>query len=180
MPSVDVVVVLRVLLVALLVFVPMISEARRAARHERLWQLRGGVEPADDVYAVMRLVYPGAFLAMIAEGLADPRGWSLSMFLVGLVVFVVGKWLKWWAIETLGPFWTFRVVVMPGTTSVSHGPYRYIRHPNYIGVVGELVGVACMMHANATGPVGVLLFSALMLRRIGVEERARDAILRRS
>ena len=54
---------------------------------------------------------------------------------------MAAKALKWWAILTLGRFWTFRVIVVPGATLVAGGPYRWLRHPNYVGVIGELVGV---------------------------------------
>ena len=52
------------------------------------------------------------------------------------------------------------------------GPYRFVRHPNYLAVAGELVGVALMAGAIVTGPIAVLGFTALMLARIRVEERA--------
>src|SRR6185503_10224668 len=55
-------------LVAALVYVPMLVEARRASRNERAQRARGGIEPPGDVYRLMRLVYPGAFLLMLAEG----------------------------------------------------------------------------------------------------------------
>jgi methyltransferase len=95
------------------------------------------------------------------------------------VVFVAGKLLKWWAILSLGEQWTFRVLVVPGSTPVASGPYRFMRHPNYVGVVGELVGAVIMTGARVTGLAGTALFIALMLRRAAVEQRARDAILRR-
>ena len=62
-------------LIAAIVFLPMLVEARRAAANERAQRARGGIEPAGDVYKMMQVAYPGAFLAMIAEGAcgADPR-----------------------------------------------------------------------------------------------------------
>ena len=63
------------------------------------------------------------------------------MLVSGLVVFVVAKALKLWAIRSLGERWTFRVFVLPGSRLVTDGPYRWVRHPNYIAVVGELVGL---------------------------------------
>ena len=56
------------LAVLIVVFLPMAVEATRAASHERSQRARGGVEPPDDVYKMMRVAYPAAFLAMIAEG----------------------------------------------------------------------------------------------------------------
>ena len=157
----------------------MIVEARRAATNERAQRSRGGIEPSDDVYQLMQIAYPGIFIAMLVEGAV--RGVVLTgpWFAVGLAIFAAAKILKWWAISELGPLWTFRVIVVPGSRSVVTGPYRIMRHPNYVAVVGEVVGVALMMRAVITGPIALLVFGALLVRRITVENRVRDAILRR-
>jgi methyltransferase len=162
---------------ALLVLIPMLVEAARAARNERLQFARGGIEPGGDVFPIMRIVYPGVFLAMIVEGWlrGAPRGGWLA---AGLISFAVAKALKWWAILALGSFWTFRVVIVPGAALVCRGPYRFLRHPNYIAVVLELIGAAAMTGAVVSGPLSVVLFSALLRRRIAVENRALDAASR--
>ena len=149
----------------------MAVKATRAASHERTQRARGGVEPPDDVYKMMRIAYPAAFLAMIAEGLV--RGTPSTLTLTaGIVLFAAAKALKWWAILTLGPFWTFRIIVVPDAPLVTSGPYRYLRHPNYVAVVGELIGVALMAGAPLAGILGTVGFGFLMLKRIAVEERA--------
>jgi methyltransferase len=108
---------------------------------------------------------------MIAEGAW--RGLSLDgLVRAGLTVFALAKVLKYWAIAALGPRWTFRVLVPPGAPLVARGPYRWLRHPNYVAVVGELLGVAMAMDAGVTGPIAVAGFGALMLRRIRIEDRA--------
>ena len=56
------------------------------------------------------------------------------------MVFAGAKALKWWAIDTLGGAWTFRVIVVPDAPLVARGPYRWLRHPNYVGVLGEFIG----------------------------------------
>ena len=155
----------------LVVFCALAIEALRASRNEQAQLARGGVEPAGDVYKLMRLVYPLAFAAMIAEGAArgvPPR----RAIAAGAVVFTAAKALKWWAIATLGPFWTFRVIVIPGTALVARGPYRFLRHPNYAGVLGELVGVALLAGAPLSGAASLVVFGILLMRRIAVEERA--------
>jgi methyltransferase len=157
--------------VALLVFVPMGIEAIRASRNERRQLARGGVEAPDDVHGVMSIAYPGSFLAMLIEGAF--RGTPpLPVFAVGLIVFASAKLVKWAAIVALGRSWTFRVIVVPGDSLVAVGPYRYLRHPNYVGVVGEFVGTALMTGAMLTGPVALLGFGILLWKRIAVEERA--------
>jgi methyltransferase len=154
-----------------LAFLPMLLEARRSSRNEQALRAMGAHEPDDDVYGWMQVVYPACFLAMIAESwlrAAVPDG----MFVAGVVVFMFAKALKYWAIGTLGWRWTFRVLVPPGSTLVLAGPYRFLRHPNYLAVAGELGGMALMAHAAITGPLAVAVFGFLMLLRIRVEERA--------
>ena len=165
-----------ILILAFVIVGFMAIEARRAAANERAQRSRGGIEARDDasVYAAMRVAYPGAFLAMLIEGAAR-GGPERDVFVMGAAIYVAAKALKWWAILELGRFWTFRVIVVPGTRPIRSGPYRYMRHPNYVGVFGELVGTALMTGALITGPIATLFFTTLMLRRSVVEHRALDA-----
>ena len=156
---------------AALTFGAMLVEARRASRNERAQRARGGVEPAGDVYKTMRVVYPGAFLAMFAEGAARGAP-AAAVLVVGAGVFAAAKILKWWAIVSLGPAWTFRVIVVPGAPLIVRGPYRWLRHPNYVAVMGELTGVAAVAGAPVSGFVAAVVFGALLIKRIAVEERA--------
>jgi methyltransferase len=96
----------------------------------------------------------------------------LPFVLIGVLVFAVAKLFKVWAIMTLGERWTYRVLVLPRTPLVTAGPYRFVRHPNYVGVVGELVGMALITGARVTGPIGIVFFSWLLIRRIRAEDRA--------
>jgi methyltransferase len=158
-----------------LVFLPMLAETWLAARNEREQRARGGIEPPGDVYRVMRIVYPAAFVAMIAEGAWDS---THAWWAAGLALFAAAKTLKWWAVGTLGQAWTFRVIVRAAVPLVDSGPYRFLRHPNYVAVAGELVGVALMSGARIFGPLMTLLFCGLMLKRIAVEDRALELVRR--
>ena len=152
-------------------FVPMLLEARRSTANYRALVAAGAIEPADDVFVAMQLAYPGSFLAMLAEGWL--RGLpSRSLVLAGACVFVAAKGIKYWAISTLGSRWTFRVVVPPRSTLVADGPYRFLRHPNYIGVIGELIGYGLLAHAPLTGTIATVVFAGILVARIRVEERA--------
>jgi methyltransferase len=94
------------------------------------------------------------------------------VLVAGIAVFDIAKVVKFWAIATLGERWTYKVLVLPGVPLVTGGPYRFVRHPNYVGVVGELVGMALITGARLTGPLGLAFFSWLLLRRIQAEDRA--------
>ena len=156
----------------LFVIVPfLLVETLRSVRNERGLRQRGAIEPADDVYPLMSAVYPTSFVAMALEG-AWRGGPQPPWLLVGLAIFTVSKLLKFYVIAVLGERWTFRVLVPPGAPLVARGPYQFIRHPNYIAVMGELLGVACFMPAPITGTVAVLAFALILWKRIAVEERA--------
>jgi methyltransferase len=163
----------------------LLAEARLSSRNEVELRRQGAVERAGDVYAAMAVAYPLSFLAMGMEGalranvelrsspfeVPGALGLWPGVFLAGALLFVVSKALKYWAIGSLGPRWTFRVLVLPGVPLVGSGPYRYVAHPNYVAVVGELLGTAMMMKAEVTGPIAMMLFGTLLAVRIRFETR---------
>lgn len=153
------------------VLLMMGGEALLSAFNERQLRARGAVEPSDDVMATMRWAYPGAFVLMAIEGAW--RGPAPAAVLVGgLVVFGVAKALKLWAVTSLGPRWSYRVLVVPGAPLVQSGPYRFMSHPNYLSVVGEMAGVAATVWAPISGMLAIVGFGWLMTQRIRIEDRA--------
>ena len=125
----------------------------------------------------MQVAYPLAFVLMGIEG-ALRASVSPRLVLLGLLVFGLAKAIKFWAIASLGSRWSFRVLVLPGAPLVTGGPYQWLRHPNYIGVMGELAGVAISLSAVVTGVISLAAFGWILRQRIAVEERAlgmRDA-----
>jgi methyltransferase len=163
----------------------MLAELRVSRANERALRAAGAIEPPGDMYVAMAVLYPAAFLVMGAEGLwraastdlgaIGGRGpsWAAS----GVLLFVASKALKYWAVHALGPRWSFKVLIEPGRPLVRSGPYRYVSHPNYIGVVGELVGTAMMVGARLSGPIMLALFGVVLWARIRFEERALSAAL---
>jgi methyltransferase len=149
----------------------MLGELVISRRNERILLARGATAPPDPVYRTMQWAYPGAFIAMAIEG-ATAGIPPASVLWMGAIVFAAAKALKFWAIATLGVRWTYRVFVLPGAPLITSGPYRWVRHPNYVGVVGELLGMALLTGARVSGPVMIVFFSWLLRRRIQAEERA--------
>jgi methyltransferase len=153
-----------------IVLLAMLGELWLSRSNERRLRAQGAIEPPDPVYGTMRWAYPGVFVAMGIEGaLAGPAPGLTT--LAGAGVLALAKSLKYWAIATLGPRWTYRVLMLPGVPLVSDGPYRLMRHPNYVAVIGELAGMALLVEARVSGPAGMLIFAALLYRRIQAEER---------
>ncbi len=155
----------------LAVLLTMALEGLLSAHNERVLRARGAVEPGDDVIRWMRLAYPLGFVAIGIAGVTNPT-LDRDRVLWGFALLAAAKALKFWAVATLGPRWSYRVLVLPGEPLVSGGPYRYVRHPNYLAVLGEYAGIAVIVWAPLTGAVVMAVFGWLMWRRIRVEERA--------
>lgn len=152
----------------------LLAETRVSRLHEQLLLKSGANRPAGDPYMALALLYPAAFLAMVIEGVwrastIVSAGTGPNWFVSGVLMFVASKALKYWAIRSLGHRWTFKVFVLPGEPLVTTGPYRYLEHPNYVAVVGELVGAAMMCGAPVAGFLGVLGFGAALWKRIRFE-----------
>src|SRR5262245_29835132 len=116
-------------------------ERRVALANERRILAAGGTEVAPAVFSWMVPVYALHFPAAAWEHLALRRTPPLAWVVAMLAVFAASKWLKWAAVRALGEAWTMRVVV-PATPRIAvSGPYRFLRHPNYVAVVGELLSL---------------------------------------
>ena len=158
----------------------MLAEQRLSTKHEAALRERGAVEPRGDVYRVMAILYPMAFVLMGAEGLWRARltvapmaeGMPPAWWVAGIVLMLGSKALKYWAIANLRDRWTFKVLVLPNAPLVQSGPYRYVNHPNYIAVCGELVAMLLMMSAWISGPIMTIAFGLAMMKRVRVETRA--------
>lgn len=156
----------------------MLAEARLSKANERSLLTRGARAIPGDLYSAVAVIYPAAILAMGIEGVARAAGQTSSpedgpaWFLSGALLFAASKGLKYWAIRALGERWTFRVLVLPGVPLVTDGPYRYVAHPNYLAVVGELAGTAMMCGAKYSGVVCVAGYAAIMWLRARFEDRA--------
>lgn len=149
----------------------MAGESVLSSYNAALLRARGAVEPPGDVFRLMQWAYPLGFVALAVEGaLTGPA--AEPALAAGILVFGLAKALKAWAISTLGARWSFRVLVPPDEPPIVGGPYRLIRHPNYLAVAGEIVGAALIVGAPVTGVVFLAGFGWLMRRRIAVEDRA--------
>ena len=149
----------------------MVGEAILSAFNEKQLRARGAIEPEGDVISLMRFAYPGAFIAMGIEGaLSGPAPRDILM--IGLALFGLAKALKVWAISSLGSKWSYRVLVVPGDPLVATGPYRFLSHPNYLAVVGEIISVAAIVWAPITGTLAAIGFGWLMILRMRIEDRA--------
>ena len=97
----------------------------------------------------------------------------------GVVLFVVGLLLRWWAITTLGRFFTVDVTIEKDHELVERGPFRIVRHPSYTGVLLAFVGLALSLRNWAALLVILLPIGAAFIHRMNVEEEALSRALGR-
>jgi methyltransferase len=159
------------LIACAVVFVTMAGEAVLSSANERVLLARGATIVPDASFPWMRVTYPAGFVAVLLEGWRQDLHWHDGMAL-GLAIFLLGKVVKYAAIATLGTRWSFRVLVLPGEPLVDRGIYAVLRHPNYVGVAGEVIGAALWMQAPITGTLFAVTFGFILLWRIRIEERA--------
>lgn len=144
-----------------------LAELAWASRNTRRLLARGGRETGARHYPLFVLLHASWLLAIALTVPADTvPNWPL------LGLFALLQLGRVWVIATLGPYWTTRIITLDGAPLVRHGPFRFLRHPNYWVVVAE---IAVLPLAFGAWPVAVVwsLLNALLLRhRIRVEEAA--------
>jgi methyltransferase len=143
------------------------------SERNRRWSMaQGGVESGAGHYPVMVLLHTGLLAGAVIEMLVLDRpflpwlGWPM------LALLVASHGLRWWCISSLGRQWCTRIVVVPGRSAVTSGPYRFLRHPNYLAVVLEGIALPLVHTAWVTAAVFTVANAALLRVRIAAEERA--------
>jgi methyltransferase len=147
-------------------------ELRLSTRNAERALAQGGVEFGRAHFRVMALLH-GTFLAACAAEvvlLQRPFHAWLGASMLGLAI--AAQALRYWAIRTLGPRWNVRVIVVPGAPVVTGGPYRFLRHPNYVAVAVEGFAIPLIHGAWATALVFSIANGLLLAVRIRCEERA--------
>jgi methyltransferase len=163
------------LLVAL-VAAERIVELVVSARHLAWARERGGVETGAGHYPFMAAVHTLLLVSCVVEVHVADRpfvpwlGWPMLAVVAGTQA------LRWWCVHTLGPQWNTRIVVVPDLPLVARGPYRVLRHPNYVAVVLEVAALPLVHTAWVTALVFSLLNVVVLSIRIPAEQRALAAV----
>lgn len=148
------------------------------AKRNLAWALeRGGVETGFGHYPVMVVLHTALLVGALVEVLALHRPFVPALGWLMAVLVIAAQGLRWWCIRTLGPQWNTRVVVVPGLPLVEGGPYRWLRHPNYVAVVVEGFALPLVHSAWLTALVFTVANAALLNLRIRTEARALDSVV---
>lgn len=145
-------------------------ELRVAKRNLRSLLSRGGVEVSPGHYPWMVALHTAWLFAAPLEVWLLDRPFLPWLGIPALVVFLAAFGLRYWVISTLGERWTTRIVCLPGEAPVTGGPYRWLRHPNYLAVILEIASLP-LVHTAWLTTLAFSLLNAFLLRvRIRAEE----------
>lgn len=162
----------------LLVAVERLAELRVSKRNAA-WSLRrGGVEYGRSHYPLMVALHAALLGACVVETWWGGRPFVPALGWPMLVLVLAAQALRWWCIATLGPSWNTRVIVVPGRSLVVRGPYRLLRHPNYVAVVVEGLALPLVHSAWLTALCFTVLNAPLLAVRIRCENAALRAAAR--
>jgi methyltransferase len=161
--------ILYTVLVAL-VALGRIAELRIAARNRRRLLAAGGVEVSPGHYPWMVALHTAFLFACPLEVWLLDRPFVPGLAGSMLVLLAMAVGLRWWVISSLEGRWTTRIVVLPGVPPVTGGPYRFLRHPNYLAVILEILALPLVHTAWLTAIVFSLANGALLRVRIRAEE----------
>lgn len=150
-----------------LVVAQRIAELLYASRNERALIRRGGIETGRGHYPLMVLLHAGWLIAM-AVGISDAPviRWRPLLLFGALQV------LRCWVVATLGSYWTTRIITVPYEPLIVRGPYRYLRHPNYLIVVGEIAILPLVFDQPAVAAIFSVVNLALLAWRVRQENAA--------
>lgn len=167
-----------VLFTALIVAVGLERVAELVVSNRNIrWSLaQGGFETGQRHYVVMVTLHTGLLVGALAEVWLAPRAFVPVLGWTMLALVLASQALRWWCIASLGRLWNTRVVVVPGLTRITRGPYRWLTHPNYVAVVVEGLALPLVHGAWVTALVFTAANLVLLRHRIRVENDALQAL----
>jgi methyltransferase len=142
------------------------------ARRNEKWMIeQGAIEFGMKHYQYIVLMHSLFFAVLLFEKITFSRALS-SFWPLLAAVFVCVQLIRVWAISSLGRYWNTKIIVLPNVDVVRKGPYRFIKHPNYLVVSLELLVVPLLFGAYITACLFTLLNILMLSIRIPAEEKA--------
>ena len=154
-----------------IVIVQRLLELVIAKRNEKNMRAKGAYEVGASHYPLMILLHVSFFISLLVEVTTFNLTPS-PLFLVFLILFLCVQGLRVWCLTSLGSFWNTKIIVLPGAHVVTKGPYKYLRHPNYLVVSMEIALLPLMFEAYFTAICFTILNAMMLSVRIPTEERA--------
>lgn len=154
------------------VAVQRIGELCWSQRNERRMLARGGREHARGQMRFMTVLHTAWLFAMPLEVVLLERPAHTTLTAIALALFLCGQLLRYAAVWSLGDRWSVRVLTVPGEPVRTRGVYRWLRHPNYLGVCLEIAALPLVHGAWLTALIGSAANGVLLAFRIAAEQHA--------
>jgi methyltransferase len=158
--------------VVVLVALERLAELRLSRRNESRLRELGAREHASGHFFAMQLLHTLWLVSIVLEVMLLRPSFQLWVSVLAALCFGIGQGLRYAAIHALGGRWTVRVLTLPGAAPVTRGIYRYLRHPNYLGVVLEIAALPLLHSAWRSAVVFSIANAVLLAVRIRKEEHA--------
>jgi methyltransferase len=145
-----------------------LSELYISSRNEKWLLANGAIQYGQDHYPYMVSMHTLFILSIIAEYYftgGQPISW------IALASFLVVLSFKFWALSSLGKYWNTKIYRIPGVYPVKRGPYKFLKHPNYMEVVCEIAIIPLVFHLYYTAIIFTLLNAMMLTVRIKVENK---------
>ncbi|MFF9760553.1 MULTISPECIES: isoprenylcysteine carboxyl methyltransferase family protein [Streptomyces] len=133
---------------------------------------RGGAEAGRGHYPFMVALHTGLLVGALVEVRVRQPDAVPALVWTMLALVAASQTLRWWCVATLGRQWNTRLIVVPGAARVTGGPYRLLRHPNYLAVVVEGFALPLVHSAWVTAVVFTVLNGFLLATRVRAEDTA--------
>jgi methyltransferase len=141
------------------------AELFLARRNTKALMAQGATEIAATHYPLLVVLHASWLMALWIFGHDQPIN------VAALIAYLVLQALRVWVMATLGPRWTTRIVVLPNAPLVASGPYRFLRHPNYAVVAGEIAVLPLALYLPAIAALFSILNALVLFIRIRAENR---------
>ncbi len=140
-----------------------------AKRNEKILKAQGAIEYDKSGYRVIAAMHVAFFISLICEKVFFQRTLN-TYWIVFVVLFTGAQVLRYWAIKSLGVYWNTKILVLPNHKLFNIGPYKYLRHPNYIAVITEIAVIPLIFSCYLTASIFSVINLVLLKRRIRMEE----------
>jgi methyltransferase len=148
-----------------------LGEMRLSRAHQRALAAQGLGRARDPVFPFMVALHTGVLVGAAIEVMAAPRPFYTPLVVAALAVFAGANLLRLWVIRTMAAHWNVNIVSSLALGVVTAGPFRWVRHPNYVAVFAELLALPLVGGAYITAAAGAALHVLVLARRIADEER---------
>jgi methyltransferase len=156
--------------IVIAVILQRLFELRISRLHAAYLLTHGGQIHHDNALKLVKGLQVAWFVAMLIEVWVLNRPFIPALFAIALIAALMGQYLRYLSMQALGSRWTLQLIAIPETPRVTTGIYRYLRHPNWLGVALEILAVPLIHAAYVSATIFSIANAVLLVKRIQAEE----------